>query len=141
MSKNNNGAIDVSTQSLGNQPIEIVQEKDLAKLARDEAFMNEIVTIYVMRTNQPGELSYVEPIINGVKQFIFKGRNQKVKRKVVEALAHSKLTVFNQSFDVADIHVRNRLNYTTALAYPFHIVQDNNPAGAAWFEHLMSQPG
>jgi hypothetical protein len=131
----------ISISEIGKgQSIEVVTDftpKDAIDL---EAFMNEIVTINVYSDGMPGALEVICPTVNGVNQPIIRGRDQKVKRKYVEALARARITNYQQ--DVVDSSRPENISMRPVanLAYPFTIREDRNKYGQAWLEALLRQP-
>ncbi len=120
--------------------IEMVTDYD-PKVAVDmEAFMNEQVTVNVYPDGMPGALDVIVVTVNGTNQPIIRGRDQKIKRKYVEALARSRVTNYVQ--EVADptrpenIHMKP----LSALTYPFSVREDRNPRGLAWLDAILRQP-
>lgn len=119
--------------------IDPVATTDLNKVAADEVFMNELVTIRVHGTTDPNQPPYVVVSCNGVNQPIVRGKPQQVRRKYVEILAHMKETKYQQVQDPRELE-RIDLRDTTALAYPFEVLQDASPKGKAWLEHVLNEP-
>ncbi len=120
--------------------IEGVKGENLNDVMALEAFMNEPVTIHVYTDGTPGSLEVITPTVNGVNQPIIRGRDQTVKRKYVEVLARSKVTVYRQ--EVADPSHPERIQMVpiTNLTAPFVVREDKNPKGRAWLEHILAQP-
>ncbi len=113
---------------------------DFRGLAADEAFMNEHVTIMVHATTDENQPPHVIVNVNGTNQPIIRGNPTRVRRKYVEVLARMKETKYNQvtpnpaAPDVSEMRAR------TALAYPFDLVEDPNPKGRAWLQHVLAEP-
>ena len=118
----------------------VTQVPDFKKMAADEAFMNEMVTVMVHTTTDENQAPHVVVNCNGVNQPIIRGIPTKVKRKYVEILARMKETKYTQitpnpsSPDVSEMRAR------TGYAYPFELVEDKNPRGKAWLSHVMAEP-
>jgi len=106
-----------------------------------EAFMNELVTIRVPVSGNKEDNPVPVPSVNGVNQPIILGVNMKVKRKYVEALAHSRIDVVEQ----ADAATQNttvegiNVHSTTALTHNFSTIGDTEK-GQAWLTELLAQP-
>ena len=120
--------------------IEGVEGENLNEAVALEAFMNELVLIYVHTDGTSGALEVVTPTVNGINQPIIRGRNQYVKRKYVEVLAWSKITTYRQ--DVADPSRPENIQMTPLanMTAPFVVREDKNPKGRAWLEHILAQP-
>lgn len=103
-----------------------------------EAFMNEPVKIMVMETGEEGALQVVTPSVNGVNQPIVRGREAVIKRKFVEALARCKTTKYQQRQDPFE---RDKIENVpiTVQAYPFAVLEDRNPKGAAWLKRIAAE--
>lgn len=121
--------------------IETVSEsKDFGKLAADEAFMNEHVTVVVHSTTDENQAPHIIVNCNGVNQPIVRGYPTKVRRKYVEILARMKETKYTQRTpnpaapDVTEMVPR------TGLAYPFEVTDDPHPKGRAWLQQVLAEP-
>lgn len=130
----------VHIADIGKQPaVEPVAENDYTKDALAlEAFMNEPVTILVHPASEEGQLEVLTPSVNGVNQPIIRGQEITVKRKFVEALARCRTTKYDQIIDPIDrsnIQMRER----TVVSYPFSIMADKNPKGAAWIKGILAE--
>ena len=113
-----------------NHTVEPVSKNvDFKKLAAEEKFMNEPVTILVHSTTDENQAPHVVVNCNGINQPIMRGIPTEVKRKYVEILARMRETKYTQvtpnpaAPDVSEMQAR------TALAYPFDLVEDRNPKG------------
>lgn len=118
----------------------VAASNDFKKLAADEKFMNELVTITVHSTTDENQAPHVIVNVNGTNQPIIRGIPTKVKRKYVEVLARMKETKYTQHTpnpaapDVTEMRAR------TGLAYPFELVEDKNPKGRAWLQNVLAEP-
>ena len=70
--------------------IEPVSQNDFKKLAAEESFMNEPVTIMIHSTTDENQAPHVIVNCNGINQPIIRGVPTEVKRKYVEILARMK---------------------------------------------------
>ncbi len=104
------------------------------------AFMEEKLLIEVHTTTDKSK----EPIpcvsVNGVNQYIVRGRQQLIKRKFVQELARAKeeaiTTPFAKDangFDTYNIAKRH------ALKYPFSVLEDKNPRGRDWLSQILAE--
>ena len=118
----------------------VAESKDFSKLAADEAFMNELVTVMIHSTTDENQAPHVIVNCNGTNQPIIRGVPTKVKRKYVEILARMKETKYTQvtpnpaAPDVSELRARH------GLAYPFDLVDDSNPRGRAWLQNVLAEP-
>ncbi len=113
---------------------------DFKQLVADEAFMNEPVTIRIHATTDENQAPHVIVNCNGVNQPIVRGIATEIKRKYVEILARMKETRYTQvtpnpsAPDVSELVSRH------GLAYPFELLEDKNPKGKAWLDHILAEP-
>ena len=121
--------------------VETVSEsRDFRQLAADEAFMNELVEVLVHSSTDENQSPHVILNCNGTNQPIMRGVPTKVRRKYVEILARMKETKYSQvtrnpaAPDQIDMIARH------GLAYPFELVNDNNPRGRAWLQNVLAEP-
>jgi hypothetical protein len=118
----------------------VAESRDFSKLASDEAFMNELVTVMIHSTTDENQAPHVIVNCNGTNQPIIRGVPTKVKRKYVEILARMKETKYTQvtpnpaAPDVSELRARH------GLAYPFDLVDDSNPRGRAWLQNVLAEP-
>ena len=118
----------------------VAESRDFSKLAADEAFMNELVTVMIHSTTDENQAPHVIVNCNGTNQPIIRGVPTKVKRKYVEILARMKETKYTQvtpnpaAPDVSELRARH------GLAYPFDLVDDGNPRGRAWLQNVLAEP-
>ncbi len=118
-------------------------DTDLDAMARQESFMAERVKIRIASTTDPNAPPYCVVTVNDVSNRLVIPRNQvvTVKRMHVEVLARMRQTSYTQQTrNPMDPESGNALIPHHALAYPFEVVEDPNPAGRAWFERLMAEP-
>ena len=121
---------------------EEVRDKDLDKAVSEEAFFNELVTVLIHSSAAENDPDHVVLSVNGINQPIFRNVPTTVKRKYVEVLAHMVETKYHQpTRDAMNPESGNSLIGRSALAYPFQVIEDKNPKGAAWLERLRSYRG
>lgn len=101
------------------------------------AFMEEPVKVVVHTTTN--ETDEPIPVVwnGGIQQAFIRGEEQVVKRKFVEILARAKRTVFSQE-RLPDNNGYKQVP-RTALRYPFAVVEDRNPKGAAWLKSVLAE--
>jgi len=118
----------------------VAESRDFSKLAADEAFMNELVTVMVHSTTDENQPNHVVVNCNGMNQPLIRGVPTTVKRKYVEILARMKETKYTQvtrnpsAPDQIDMVARH------GLSYPFDLVEDKNPRGRAWLQNVLAEP-
>jgi len=118
----------------------VAGDKDLAKLARDAAFMEEMVRIEIMSSTNENDPTHVILNVNGVNQPVFRGVPTDLRRKFVEVLARMKQTSYSQrATDYINPERSNELIPRTGLAYPFQVLEDRNPKGAAWLRAILAE--
>jgi hypothetical protein len=103
------------------------------------AFLEEQVEVMVHESTDQNAEPIVHVAVNGINQFFPRGEAVTCKRKFLGALASAKTT----SVSVKDVRtndgdVINRINKHTALRYPFSVVRDSNPKGAAWLKSILN---
>jgi hypothetical protein len=117
----------------------VAESRDFSKLAADEAFMNELVTVMVHSTTDENQPNHVVVNCNGMNQPLIRGVPTTVKRKYVEILARMKETKYTQvtrnpsAPDQIDMVARH------GLSYPFDLVEDLNPRGRAWLQNVLAE--
>lgn len=132
-SKNINDQVDVQK----------VAESDLAKVAAEEAFMHESVTVMLMPTTDANAPPYAILNVNGDRCVVPRNRPVEVKRKFLEVLARMKETRVSQDLTPnrdGEITV-DSLRGHTGLVYPFTIISDKNPKGGAWLANVLAEAG
>lgn len=100
-------------------------------------FMEETVDVIVAESTDPNSEDVVSVFNNGVSQYFIRGQVQTVKRKFLEVLARSKQTsISTKDRSVGDVMIKRH----TAIRYPFSVVSDANPKGAAWLKGILNEP-
>ena len=121
--------------------VDPITTTDLAKLASDEAFMNERVVVRLFPTTNVNDPPYALLNVNGQREIIPREQNKAIKRMHLEVLARMKETRISQA--VPDGYVGSigmeSLRGHTALVYPFQVIEDKNKRGAAWLAQIMSE--
>lgn len=118
----------------------VAESVDFGRLAADESFMNEFVTVMVHSTTDENQAPHVIVNCNGMNQPIIRGYPTKIRRKYLEILARMKETKYTQvtrnpaAPDQIDMIARH------GLAYPFDLVEDPNPRGRAWLQNVLAEP-
>lgn len=120
--------------------IEIPDGPTIDEYAKQLAFNEELVTVMVHETAEENAAPLVDVYVNGVAQFFPRGEPVTCKRKYVEGLVRAKPTAI--STDVRERNSENPqnvINRRSALRYPFSIVEDKNPNGAAWLRKVLAE--
>jgi hypothetical protein len=119
----------------------ITGNRDLKKLVRDEKFMEEMVTVMIHPTSSENEAPYAHLNVNGMNQIVPRGANVPIRRKYVEVLARMKETRYTQMTPNASEPDKSTLVERHGLVFPFVVVEDGNPKGRAWLEHILAERG
>ena len=132
----------VGVEITDDQPVvePVAKSTDFHKLAAEEAFMNEKVTILIHSTTDDNQAPHVIVNCNGINQPIMRGVPTEVKRKYVEILARMKETKYTQVTPNPSLPDVSHMDARTALAYPFDLVEDKNAKGKAWLNHVLAEP-
>jgi len=118
----------------------VAESRDFSKLAADEAFMNELVTVMVHSTTDENQPNHVVVNCNGMNQPLIRGVPTTVKRKYVEILARMKETKYTQVTRNASAPDQIDMVARHGLSYPFDLVEDLNPRGRAWLQNVLAEP-
>jgi hypothetical protein len=120
--------------------IEPIDTKQLIDGAGELAlFMEEKLTIHVFEDGNEGALKVIGPSVNGVTQPIIRGVNTKVKRKYVEALARGITTKYEQRQVDPGNPASLKMFPIRRQTYPFSVIHDPNPKGAAWLAKIINE--
>lgn len=123
--------------------VQKVAESDLARVAGEEAFMRELVTIRIAPSINPNDTPYavVTPVSAEYRRVIPRGAPTQVMRMHVEVLARMKEVRYAQRAPVGgDLETGNMLYQTSGVVYPFEVVEDKNPKGRAWLDNILAEP-
>lgn len=133
-------SIGPARKSLEPAHIEPVENAVTKEFLDELAFMEEKVTVLVHDTTNPADVPVPEVWNDGRVQRFIRGKEQVVKRKFVELLARSKRTTYTQEKVRDDQDIESYRNVPhTVLQFPFSIVHDSNPKGAAWLKNVLAQ--
>lgn len=124
------------------QPIieTVAASKDFRELASEEAFMNEFVTVLVHQTTDENQAPHVIVNCNGTNQPIIRGVPTTIRRKYLEILARMKETKYRQEVRNPSAPDQIDMIARSGLAYPFELMEDANPRGRAWLQHVLAEP-
>jgi len=119
--------------------VESLVTTDFKREITEEAFFNEIVVIEVADSTDENANPLPILTVGEQRQFIPRGIRVGVKRKFVEVLARCKETKYRQNRpDPANPDYMEMIP-KTALAYPFSVIEDKNPKGAAWLRAIIHE--
>lgn len=118
----------------------ISKDADFKKIAADEKFMNELVTISIHTSPDENQPNHVIVNCNGTNQLIIRGVPIRVKRKYVEILARMKETKYRQSTPNPAAPDEIQMHSRSGQVYPFEVLEDPNQKGRAWLNHVMAEP-
>ena len=123
------------------QPIEVMSDSERIsnEYAERRAFMNQILTIVVHPSNEPGSYTVITPSVNGVSQPIIRGIESKVKRKYVEVLARTRTTGYTPFTPNPNKPENIQMTPTEVVTYPFAVIHDPHPKGRAWLDAIQRQ--
>ncbi len=102
------------------------------------AFMEEEVEVMVHESTDQNAEPIVHVAVNGINQFFPRGEAVLCKRKYLEVLARAKETSISTQTINTNNDVINRINQHTALRYPFSVIRESNPKGAAWLKSVLA---
>ena len=107
-----------------------------------EAFMAEPVKVLIQSTTDTNAPPYADLSVNGVKAVVRRNQPTWIKRFHLEVLARMKETKWLQQ--VPDGYIgaidQSSLRGHSAPVYPFQVLEDKNPRGGAWLEHIRAEP-
>jgi hypothetical protein len=105
-----------------------------------ERFMQEIVEINIPTEGKEGELPIVDPCVNGIRAYIQRGVDTKVKRFHVEALLNARTATYDQHTQQMGSDIQVGLKKTEGLSYSMVVVNDT-PQGREWARKKMQTRG
>lgn len=104
-------------------------------------FNEEIVEVMVHETADENAENPIFTACNGVTQYFYRGVPQQVKRKFVAILASVKEHgITTPEYAAPDGSRAMSIRRTSSLKYPFSVLSDKNPRGAAWLRALIQAP-
>ena len=113
----------------------------LSEYAQELAFNEEMIEVMVHESTDENAENPVFTSCNGVTQYFFRGVPQQVRRKFVAILASVKEhAVSTPEYTAQDGSRATGIRRTSSLKYPFSVISDPNPRGAAWLKGLLRAP-
>ncbi len=131
--------IDIVDDSEVVEPVTV--SKDLKKMLKEEAFMEEPVVVMIHPTTNENEPPYAHLNVNGFNQVIPRGQQVPIRRKYLEVLARMKETRYTQVVPNPSEPDRSQMVARHGLAFPFQVIEDKNPKGRAWLDHILAEVG
>ena len=119
---------------------QVVDGQAINSKAAELAFMEEKVTIRLATTAD----KTAEPIpcfgVNGVNQYVIRGKPQVIKRKFLQEIARAKTDNISTPFgrDANGFDTYN-IGKQQSLKYPFELIEDKNPLGRPWLEKILAE--
>jgi hypothetical protein len=121
--------------------IDIVNEHEFNDMAKLEAFMMEMVLVEIAPTNDKNAELVVTPNVRGVPQNMLRGKQQWIKRCYLECLARAKdVGISTQEYVNFQGDKSTKIVRNAGLLYPFRVIEDKNPRGAAWLQQILAEP-
>jgi hypothetical protein len=117
--------------------IEVAPNMDHAAMM---AFLNEMVCINIAETAEEGAENPVVLGVNGRQVAILRGQDTWVRRCYVELALRAKPEAIKTRLTRnGEGDVKNHIDKTRSLKYPFSIIQDRNPRGLAWARKVRAE--
>lgn len=118
--------------------IEPVEGPYAMQKAEALAFNEEKVKVMIHESTDENAENPVQLCVNGRNQFLFRGQPLVIRRKYLEVLARAKGTRYAQRKE-GTAEQQNMMLPHSALKYPFTVIEDPNPKGAAWLQGILNQ--
>ena len=113
----------------------------LSAHAQELIFNEEFVEVMLHESTDENAENPVFTSCNGVSQYFYRGIPQRVRRKYVAILASCKEhAVSTPEYTAKDGSRAMGIRRVSSLKYPFSIISDPNPRGAAWLKALLQAP-
>jgi len=110
-----------------------------SELVKELAFNEEYVEVMLHESTDPNAENPVFTACQGVTQYFYRGRPQRVKRKYVAILATVKEhNISTPEYTQSDGARAMSIKRTSSLKYPFSVLNDPNPRGPAWLKSLIA---
>lgn len=124
---------------------ERVNANDLDRVAAEESFANDVLTIRVHTTTDKMAPPFAVVTVVGQgatsRLRIPRGSAVNVKRMHVEVLGRMRETGYSQpDRDMMNPESGNALVPSDGLVYPFDVIKDPHPLGREWLNRLMNEP-
>ncbi|KKT73223.1 MAG: hypothetical protein UW69_C0070G0004 [Microgenomates group bacterium GW2011_GWA2_44_7] len=119
---------------------QVVDAPALGGKAAILAFMEEEVVVRLATTADKSQEPIPRFSVNGINQYIQRGKPEAIKRKFLQEIARSKHESINTPFarDGNGFDTYN-LSKQHSLKYPFELIEDKNPRGRPWLEKILAE--
>jgi hypothetical protein len=131
---------EVAPSGMPERLVEPVEGPNAMSRADELAFNEEVLTVVVHTTSDQNADPFPTFWVNGEKAICFRGVERQVKRKFVERMARSRINNVRQRYyvDATGNHaISNEVQ--GSLMYPFAVLHDPNPKGAAWLKKILAE--
>lgn len=129
--------------------IELTVEGDIhshKEFAAELAFNEEFLLINIHESTDPNAEKMIYLAVNGEGAgqggvpYLPRGVPLRIKRKFVERLCRARPIAYGNVERINEFGVRE-ITYpkTSALKYPFSVLEDKNPKGGAWITKLLNE--
>lgn len=135
--RNSGTAKSLSELGASQTDVEAVTNAGLTDTAELEAFMHEMVEIYVHKGRGTSDNDVILPNVNGTNQPIVRGQWVPIKRKYVEALARSHVIGYEQKVQDGARPEAIQMAERKVPSYPFDI-RDDSRRGKKWIEAIYA---
>jgi hypothetical protein len=121
--------------------IQVVEGPHFADQADALAFNEEPLVILIHPSSDKFPEDPVQVAVNGRQCFIWRNKRTLVKRKYVERLARAQIEGVRQNIDdqFKNPEEFNKLYRSSALRYPFSVLEDKSPRGGAWLQKILAE--
>jgi hypothetical protein len=117
--------------------IDVIRDMDHAAMMM---FLEEPVTVNIAETNEEGAENPVVLHVNGRAVAVLRGQDTTIRRKYVELMLRAKPEgIKTRMTRDGNGDVKNHIDKTRSLKYPFSIIRDQNPRGLAWARKVRSE--
>jgi hypothetical protein len=132
--------VKVEDDQLDIDPVSTDESLTFDDVLKLEAFMAERVKVMIMATTDANAPPYADLSVNGVKAVVRRNVPTTISRAHLEVLARMKETRVTQQVNDGQREIgMESLRGSTALCYPFQVVEDKNPKGNAWLQHILAE--
>lgn len=117
--------------------VEVVTNAGMTDAVELEAFMNEIVPVFVHKGRGQHDLDVITPSVRGINQPIVRGIWSPIKRKYIEALARAHTIRYEQKVADPGRPEAFQMIEKKVPDYPFD-VRDDTRRGKKWLEAIYA---
>lgn len=118
--------------------IEVVEGPDFKSREKALLFMEDKLVILIHADPAPKPEDPVYIGVNGRGCYVFRDKKTLIPRKYVERLARARADSITQDVEARDPEAVNRLRIASNQRYPFSVLHDPNPKGAAWLQQVLT---